>query len=158
MQNTCIKKDVEEFVIIEEKDALALAALEALCFPGGWSAAQYARVMDDPNYLILALRSNEAIRAYVVLYHILDELEILNIGTHPDHRGAGFAAHLLRHIQENICRQLHIRRIILDVRPSNIPAVRLYTRFNFVEVGRRPRYYSPDSEDALLFEWLCPDS
>ena len=138
-----MKKETDEpLVINDETYAPALAALESLCFPGGWSSGQYAKVLGDSHYLVLALQSGDAVLAYAVLYHVLDELEILNIGTHPEHR---------------LCPQYGIRRIVLDVRPSNTPAVRLYGRFNFVEVGRRPRYYSPDGEDALLLEWVRPE-
>ena len=153
-----MKKETDEpLVINDETYAPALAALESLCFPGGWSSGQYAKVLGDAHYLVLALQSGDAVLAYAVLYHVLDELEILNIGTHPEHRRTGLAARLLRHIQEKLCPQYGIRRIVLDVRPSNTPAVRLYGRFNFVEVGRRPRYYSPDGEDALLLEWGRPE-
>jgi hypothetical protein len=38
----------------------------------------------------------------------------------------------------------------LEVRPSNIPARRLYEKYGFKVVGVRPRYYSDDNEDALI--------
>lgn len=140
----------------EEQDASELAALEATCFCSAWSAGQYADALQDLRHLILVLRNEQGICAYVVLYHVLDELEILNIGTHPEYRRMGLAARLLQHVQEILCPQYGIRRIVLDVRPSNTPAVNLYARFNFVEAGRRRRYYAPDGEDALILEWVFP--
>ncbi len=157
MQNSCTQKAMYEPVAIhDKKDAPALAALEAQCFSSGWSVKQYEAVLTDSNYLIFALCDEKNIRAYVVAYHVQDELEILNIGTAPEYRRMGCAARLIRHLQENVCPRYAIRRIILDVRPSNKPALALYTRFNFVEAGRRRRYYAPDGEDALFLEWLRP--
>ena len=39
---------------------------------------------------------------------------------------------------------------ILEVRASNLAALRFYTRHKFEVVGRRPRYYTAPVEDALL--------
>ena len=42
------------------------------------------------------------------------------------------------------------RRMTLEVRASNEAAQGLYRSFGFEVVGRRPRYYSDDGEDALI--------
>ena len=39
---------------------------------------------------------------------------------------------------------------ILEVRASNVAALRFYERHKFEVVGRRPRYYTAPVEDALL--------
>ena len=41
------------------------------------------------------------------------------------------------------------KSIVLNVRESNQAAINLYTRFGFVEVGRRKKYYRLPAEDAL---------
>ena len=40
--------------------------------------------------------------------------------------------------------------LLLEVRVSNAPAIRLYEKLGFVQVGRRPRYYTNPREDALI--------
>jgi ribosomal-protein-alanine N-acetyltransferase len=47
-----------------------------------------------------------------------------------------------------------VRRMTLEVRPSNTAALGLYGKFGFHIEGRRPRYYS-DGEDALIM-WTGP--
>lgn len=44
----------------------------------------------------------------------------------------------------------NIRFLTLEVRASNVPAIRLYRGYGYGEVGRRPHYYSRPQEDALL--------
>jgi ribosomal-protein-alanine N-acetyltransferase len=38
----------------------------------------------------------------------------------------------------------------LEVRPSNLPAISLYRKTGFREVGRRPGYYDDTREDAII--------
>lgn len=44
------------------------------------------------------------------------------------------------------------KRIFLEVRETNLPALRLYERLGFKPAGRRPGYYTNPPADALLFE------
>ncbi|HJL63885.1 MAG TPA: GNAT family N-acetyltransferase, partial [Candidatus Marinimicrobia bacterium] len=39
--------------------------------------------------------------------------------------------------------------VFLEVRESNLPAIKLYSEFNFEEIGVREHYYS-DGEDAII--------
>ena len=49
-----------------------------------------------------------------------------------------------------ICRCSEITSMTLEVRLSNIAAIKLYEKFGFVSVGKRPNYYMMPSEDALI--------
>ena len=40
--------------------------------------------------------------------------------------------------------------LTLEVRPSNAAAIALYLKYGYEQVGRRPRYYSDNGEDALI--------
>ena len=45
--------------------------------------------------------------------------------------------------------------LTLEVRISNQPAIALYEKLGFVQVGKRPNYYRNPKEDALILrkEW-----
>jgi ribosomal-protein-alanine N-acetyltransferase len=88
---------------------------------------------------------------YVCLWIVADEVHVTNLAVHPAHRGQGIGSRLLvtalvRH------RARGARRALLEVRPSNVEALRLYRALGFREVGRRRRYYVDTGEDALLLE------
>ena len=89
--------------------------------------------------------------AYITLYHIADELEIINIAVHPDIRGQGLGGRLLDYaLREEV--KLGILSMFLEVRTSNTPAIALYERAGFRLAGRRRAYYTDPAEDGLVYE------
>jgi ribosomal-protein-alanine N-acetyltransferase len=79
-----------------------------------------------------------------------DEAHISTIAVHPDWRGLGLGEWLLLTLLE-VGQALGAKTATLEVRPSNEPALALYQKYQFEEAGRRPRYYSDNDEDALIF-------
>lgn len=78
---------------------------------------------------------------FVLSRAVEDEAEILTLALHPDVRGRGLAAPLLRRHLDDLMR-LGVRAVHLEVEEGNAPALRLYQRHGFNEVGRRPGYYA----------------
>ena len=78
-----------------------------------------------------------------------DEAHISTIAIHPDWRGLGLGEWLLLTLIE-VAQALDAQTATLEVRPSNHSALALYQKYKFGQVGRRPRYYSDNDEDALI--------
>ena len=75
------------------------------------------------------------------------ELEFVLVAPHARRRGIGVA------LMETVlawARDLGAKEIWLEVRKSNVPAVRLYERCGFAITGSRPGYYVDPVEDATL--------
>jgi [ribosomal protein S18]-alanine N-acetyltransferase len=89
------------------------------------------------------------IKGFIVARHVGSEIEILNFAVPPQARRQGFGAALLGKALE-WGRTIHSRRAILEVRESNLEALRFYERHNFQVTGRRLRYYTSPIEDALV--------
>jgi [ribosomal protein S18]-alanine N-acetyltransferase len=92
--------------------------------------------------------------AYCVLYPAVDELHLLNITVAPKLRRLGIAVRILKAI-EGIAASRQMPRIILEVRPSNIPAITLYQSLGYETIGVRKGYYPADEstgqrEDAQV--------
>ncbi len=92
--------------------------------------------------------------AYCILYPAVDELHLLNITVSPKLSGMGLGTRMMEAI-EGVAAQQKMPRIILEVRPSNEPAVALYQKLGYEQIGLRKNYYpaSPQSgsrEDALV--------
>ncbi len=130
-------------------------ALELRCGLSTRGIDAYHHLLGDPNLLTLVALDRLPRLGVVGLFSatlVLDELHIDNVATDPLWRQQGIAARLLR---EGLAtaRQRGARSALLEVRPSNLPALSLYVKFGFQIDGRRPAYYqSPPSppEDALL--------
>jgi [ribosomal protein S18]-alanine N-acetyltransferase len=79
----------------------------------------------------------------------VDEGHITTIATAPEHRGRGIGELLLISLVDQAL-DLGADRITLEVRVSNTAAQQLYLKYGFEPVGRRPRYYTDNGEDAML--------
>jgi ribosomal-protein-alanine N-acetyltransferase len=113
------------------------AALEEFARPWAriWVAARDAR-------------SSRALEAFLVAWHVADELHVLNVATAPPARCAGLGSALLEAALAYAAVE-HVRLVLLEVRRSNRDAIRLYRRFGFTAMGVRPGYYADDGEDAI---------
>lgn len=81
----------------------------------------------------------------------VDDAEILNIETSPNHRRQGFAQSLLVEAFD-WARQNQRQAVWLEVRASNDAAIKLYLKMGFLQISTRKRYYS-DGEDALVMKY-----
>jgi ribosomal-protein-alanine N-acetyltransferase len=97
--------------------------------------------------------------AFVVAWWVVDEMHILNLATRPDRRGRGIGRSLM---EETVAfaRRKCAKRMLLEVRRSNHPALALYRSLGFFATNLRARYYSDDEdaiEMALVFDTLTGD-
>lgn len=80
---------------------------------------------------------------------IADEMDILRIGVLPHQRGKGIAPRLLTAGIDEAVTQKAVTAV-LEVRPSNASALRLYEKFDFIPAGKRPGYFTDTGEAALI--------
>ena len=123
--------------------------LEQRCFSVPWTEAQLrAQLPDDRHVFLVAERGNEVL-GYVGLMHVLDEGYISNVAVSPDCRRQGIGAALIAELTRRAGR-LELSFLTLEARASNAPAIRLYEKMGFRQVGRRKNYYQRPEEDAIL--------
>jgi ribosomal-protein-alanine N-acetyltransferase len=132
-------------------DLDAVMEIERLSFRTPWLRQAFEDELARPWARVEVLRDAVTGRpvAFADYWLGADELHILNIATHPEARRQGHGARLLRHILE-VARRASYRTVELEVRRSNLAAQALYHRFQFRQVGIRPRYYEDNDEDAVL--------
>jgi [ribosomal protein S18]-alanine N-acetyltransferase len=86
--------------------------------------------------------------AFALAWSVADELHLLDMASHPEHRRKGHARALLRALA-SYAQRLGKRLWLLEVRQSNESAIRLYRSVGFETTGVRRGYYSDTGEDAL---------
>lgn len=96
--------------------------------------------VDDPAYPIIG---------YGGVWLTVDDAHVTTIAVAPVYRGQGLGELLLNGL---IDQALDLQALImtLEVRVSNLVAQNLYAKYGFEVVGRRPRYYTDNAEDALI--------
>lgn len=94
---------------------------------------------------------NESIVGFIVARLIQHECEILNIGVTKSMRKKQVATKLMDALIGE-CNNKNIKHIFLEVRTSNIPAISMYKKFDFNEIGIRTNYYltTKGHEDAVI--------
>ena len=86
--------------------------------------------------------------AFSLAWSVADELHLLDMASHPEHRRQGYARALLNELL-SYARREHKRLFLLEVRQSNEAAALLYRSAGFETTGVRRGYYSDTGEDAL---------
>jgi ribosomal-protein-alanine N-acetyltransferase len=89
------------------------------------------------------------VTGFLVARRVTADLEILNFAVRLDSRRQDIGAALLRAALD-WGKSFHAEKAMLEVRASNLAALRFYERFGFLIAGRRARYYTAPVEDALL--------
>ena len=122
-----------------------------------WSIDSYYRLLNDDTFTssFVAEIEDEQGRSYIVgfvIFHIAaDVSEIYNIAVENVHARAGIGKQLMAAaIKESERRKA--RKVALEVRKSNNPAINFYLRFDFRISGERKHYYSNPVEDAYVME------
>ena len=92
-----------------------------------------------------------AVLGYLLWWRVDNEAHVLNLATHPDARRRGVARALMDDCLRE-ARDRDLTYLTLEVRRSNVAALKLYEGLGFKVVGVRPRYYVEENEDALVME------
>src|SRR5213075_2166776 len=101
------------------------------------------------NLWVATHRKN--ILGYIDFWVVADEVELISIAVHPQFKRMGVGDRLLREMIHSV-ELKGASFIYLDVRESNLPAQKLYSKFGFSKVGVRRRYYSDNQEDAIIMK------
>ncbi len=134
------------------EDLDEVLAIERASFAMPWSRGAFLYEMQQNRVArCWVMRDGPRVVGYLCLWEVSDEVHITNLAVLPAERRRGIARTLLGHVLETAQRQ-HLRIVVLEVRPSNREARKLYESFGFLVIGRRRGYYYDTGEDALVME------
>jgi len=131
-------------------DLIAVHVIERESFSTPWPAQAYREEIEHnrlAHYIVA--RSGNSIVGFAGIWLLVDEAHITTFATRSAWRRQGIGERLLAALLD-LALARGAKEATLEVRPSNIPAKRLYEKFGFKVVGVRPRYYSDNNEDALI--------
>lgn len=133
-------------------DAVVAVEREVFLFP--WTPGNF-RDSIDSGYHCLVLGQAGDIFGYGVMSIGADEAHLLTLSIAAGWQRQGWGEKLLQHFMQ-IAREQHARSMFLDVRESNIGAIRLYERIGFKQIAKRKGYYPAmgGREDSVVMEML----
>ncbi len=138
-----------KLVPMDKSHIKEIAQIERECFSDPWSEAALEEELYNPlASFIVAQRPDGAVLGYAGLHAVIDEGYLDNIAVRADYRGNGIADDLLD-VFVRFGRE-HLAFLTLEVRPTNEPAIQLYYKHGFAQVGRRKDYYQHPREDAII--------
>lgn len=127
----------------------AVAALEQQCITPPWPRSMLEEELYNPNVsLVVAEGEDGTVLGYGEIGVVLDEGCLEKIAVDPAYRRQGVAEAILSAYLR--FGRANLAFLTLEVRASNAPAIGLYRKLGFEEVGRRKGYYSNPKEDAVL--------
>ena len=140
-----------EIIRMNESHVSAVAELERQNFSEPWPEIAVRSELTNALALWLVAVEDGVVAGYVGSQTVLQEADMMNIAVSESHRRRGIA----RMLVEELIRQLDAYQLTLEVRASNAPAIALYEKLGFTQVGLRKNYYHKPKEDALILrqEW-----
>jgi ribosomal-protein-alanine N-acetyltransferase len=132
-------------------DLDGVLAIEDASFNNPTTREWYEAELQRPEVCyIYVLRTDDCpVAAFCAFWRVADQIHINNLAVRPESRGQGLATHLLETVMAESAR-MGVASATLEVRRSNLPALRLYAKAGFVEAGVRRDYYTQPVEDALV--------
>lgn len=133
-----------------EADLDGIMRIEEACYDFPWSPVIFNDCM-RVGYCCRTAVVEGQVAGYAILSFGAGEAHLLNICVDFDWQGRGVASALLDDIVK-AAANLGAATLFLEVRPTNLPARRLYRSRGFREIGVRRQYYPAQDgrEDALV--------
>jgi len=139
---------------MQSRDIKTIMEIEQSSFTAPWSELSFFNEVYHANSLAKVALLDNSVVGYICTRHVLDEGHILNLAVHKDFRRRGIATELMQRVLEEL-KEKGCRLLYLEVRVSNIDAIKFYERFGFKVASFRRKYYSSPNEDAaLMMRWL----
>ena len=134
------KDDIENVIQIEE---------EAYGKHHWAKSSFYDEMSNNLARYYTAKTLNGEIVGYAGAWHIIDEGHITTIAVKKEFLRNHIGEAIIQRIIED-CYKQGIKYLTLEVRVSNIAAIKLYEKYGFQSLGTRKGYYQDNNEDALI--------
>lgn len=152
IMETCRDKTKIRVRIAKSSDLDDIYELDVQTFAMPWSkeALSYDILENDNAFVIVAEYEGE-FAGYADIWTVLDEADLNSIAVRVDFRRKGIGDAIMIAMTEMLSAS-GVATISLEVRVSNMPAIKLYKKYGFNECGVRPGYYLDNGEDALIMK------
>ncbi len=131
-----------------EKDIKAMYIIESMA-SDIWKEDYFKNELKNSFSRTVVALDEDMIIGFAVAWNVIEEIQLNNIGIHPDYRRRGAATGLLNYMLE-VFKDSKPGKIIIEVKSSNTGGIDFYQHLGFFTTGIRKKYYKDD--DAILME------
>ncbi len=135
-------------------DLAEVEAIEQRAYRTPWSRSMFASELAKSTSICLGAVEGERLVGYVINSRYVDAWHVMNVAVDPDYQRRRIATRLLERLFELTANDGR-RGYTLEVRISNVDAIRLYEKLGFERRGTRRAYYTDNREDALIMWRDC---
>lgn len=133
------------------EDIPAVVEIEKACFSLPWSEKSFEDSLSREDTVFLVCLEDECVTGYMGLYLSFDEASVTNVAVSPEFRKKGYGEALVTAAKDS-AKEAGAESIFLEVRQSNVPALSLYKKLGFEELGIRKKFYEHPVEDAIIMK------
>lgn len=117
-------------------------------FDDFWSSDTLKTELNNTNSYYIVAKQNENIVGFAGIWKSVDDIHITNIIVRKDFRKNGIGSLLLQKLIL-LTKSFGYKQLTLEVNSSNVPAIQLYLKFGFKNLGIRKKYYN-NTNDAII--------
>ena len=138
---------------MEFSDLDEVLKIEQELFSEAWNSAMFEEeIRKQISYLI---EVSGKIAGYICGWKMYREFNITNVAVAKEFQKKGIGKVLVDFVLENIAKD-NFQIVFLEVRESNLPAIKLYEKCDFIKISKRKKYYKNPVEDAILMIYNLP--
>lgn len=123
--------------------------LEESIFSIPWSKTSFENSIKEKDTLFIVAEKEEKIVGYLGMYLSFEEADISNVAVSKEYRRQHIANQLLEYVFVH-AKARGVKNVTLEVRETNVAAIKLYRNMGFCEAGIRKNYYKEPTENALI--------
>ncbi len=147
---SAVLKDQLRMGMMGTEDLDEVIAIERAVYSHPWTRGNFTDSL-NAGYHCRTYRIGAELVGYFVLIVAVGEAHLLNLSVSAARQRQGTGSVLLTEAMR-LAREKKAHHIFLEVRPSNAPALALYSAFSFRRIAERRGYYPAHDgrEDALV--------
>jgi ribosomal-protein-alanine N-acetyltransferase len=135
--------------LFKPADLDAMMEIENISFSLPWSRQFYEQICQQEAIEVWVGWYEDEIVGYYLIQTVGSEMELHTFAVKPEYRKRGIGKVLMEHMMFKAVER-GVKDIYLQVRPSNVNAVKLYRKLGFSPIGIRRDYYRDNNEDAIV--------
>ncbi len=124
---------------MSQDDLDAVIAIEQTAYSHSWTRGNFRDSL-NPLFEAQCLWLDGELLGYFLAMHGVEEMHLLNITVAPDRQGQGWG-HMMLDALSLMSRHAGAQWLWLEVRQSNLRALKVYERYGFKQVSIRKDYY-----------------